>query len=164
MEGSRYEESLRLEISQGDIFSNVPFADWVTHPDGATGISSSKRHHAMLLTFDCEFDKNNVTPVHYVLVAKIVPLAMAPKDRWAMIRKERSYDIFYLPEAENFQESFVDFRQMERMAKDGLLPPSSVSGRILSIKSPYRIKLRLSLAQFFGMTRDSEVDPVTVSP
>lgn len=156
MEESRYEQSLRPEISQGDIFSDVAFIDWTTHPDDHVDIVGSRRSGAMLLTFDCEYDK---PALHYILIAKVIPLQNAPLSSQGVIRKERGYSIFYLPACGDFPESFVDFRQMERVGKGTLTQSETAGKRVLSLTSPYRRKLRYALARFFGMDRDSEVDP-----
>lgn len=158
MEESRYEQSLRPEISQGDIFSDIAFIDWLTYPDGRVEIVGSRPSCAMLLTFDCEYDKP-ASPPNYILIAKVIPLQNAPLSSQGGIRKERGYSIFYLPASGDFPESFVDFRQMERVGKRTVTQSEEIGNRVLSLTSPYRRKLRRSLARFFGMDRDSEVDP-----
>ncbi len=158
MEESRYEQSLRPEISQGDIFSDIAFIDWMTHPDGRIDIVGSRRSCAMLLTFDCEYDKP-ASPPNHILIAKVIPLQNAPINSQGVIRKEKGYSIFYLPASGDFPESFVDFRQMERVGKMTVTQSEDIGDRVLSLTSTYRRKLRLALARFFGMSRDSEVDP-----
>jgi hypothetical protein len=152
VENPWYLDECRPKLSQGDIFKNVLFANWVMNADGKSENNSSGRHLGMLLTFDCEIDKKEC---FYLLFAKIIPVHNLPDNARGNVRKNKPFSTFYLPENGDFPESFVDLRQMERCVRSQY---SDTDDRILSLTKQRREHLRDDLAKFFGAGRDGDLD------
>jgi hypothetical protein len=109
-------EAPRAEISQGDILELLPNA-YLTHPlrsfvsghDGSLVerpepqidgperrpvIASCRRTRAILITHDCEVDKPKI---ENWIVCPVVPLAEHPGAQHTDIRKNKYFNLMYLP-------------------------------------------------------------------
>ena len=106
--GTPYCPTLRDEVSQGDLFGDVPFLGLDTQQ--AAPAPRLDRHPGMLLSHDCEYDKPRV---HFVLVARVRPLAHLDLGSRGNVRGYQTRATFYLPEGPaGFPEAFVDFEQL----------------------------------------------------
>ncbi len=101
---SIYLQELRGEVSQGDVFDSLPLS-YITQEDRLRTYSEAVR--AMLLTYDCEYDKAST---RFVMVAQVFRLDEVPADRQGNVRKNKVFSTFYLEAADNLAELFVDFR------------------------------------------------------
>ncbi len=84
-----YLKELRGEVSQGDVFDSLPFA-YVTRDVGSPLVDHAR---AILLTYDCEYDKPST---RFVTAAIVFRLSEVPTDRRGNVRKNRVFSTFYL--------------------------------------------------------------------
>lgn len=147
-----YENSIRPEISQGDIFLGLIFAEWKLTQENTPVLVNAPKYPGMLLTHDCEYDKPTS---QFVLIARILPLSGVSIDTQGNIRKNRIVASFYLPAQEqaDFPECYVDLRQMERVTKRSIQAVEHEGQRILSLTEDSRELLQYSIAAFFGVDR-----------
>lgn len=143
-----YEPQLRDQVSQGDIFDDVPIT-YVTFQDGATPISNTYPKRAMMLTWDCEHDK---AINQWVMVAEIYALSDVTPTNQNHIRGYRVKNAFYLKECDAFPESYVEFRHIDRLHKIMLQVRSAEGKRIASLTDESRLALQQHLSVFFGFT------------
>lgn len=137
----------RKQISQGDIFSNIPVAR-VKFPEG---IPILKEIQGMLVTHDCEFDKPNSI---YVLISECRPLSELKPESQGNIKNLKTLNTFYLPQTEGIIESYIDFRRTYQVDKSFLFERvSSKSLRLKSLTDEARTALQRQLAIFFGHDR-----------
>lgn len=105
---------------------------------------------AMLLTYDCEIDKDK----KHRTVALVRPLpATMPAQERATIEQNRRFPFFYLPAAgDQLPESYVDFRRLCTIA-----PPWVDSATRLASLTP--VARRAMLLQLFRFLTRAELDP-----
>lgn len=146
-----YERELRAEVSQGDILDQVPIP-YVSLGSGAEQPSTRiVLARVMLLTHDCEYDKPNND---YVIVAAIRPLAEVATGSQGNVRQRKTRNTFYLEALPmKVEESFVDFRRIDRIGKSVIKPLADSGRRIASITDDARAALQWQLAVFFGHGR-----------
>jgi hypothetical protein len=141
-----YLDELRGEVSQGDIFDNLPFAS-VEEWREQVPVRSAR---ALLLTYDCEYDKPTS---FFVLIAEVLPLSGVASGSQGNLRKNRIAGAFYLPAQADFPESYVDFRTLNRVAKAIVVGEARHDGRLLSLIEAARLAMQEQLAAFFGYGR-----------
>lgn len=146
-----YEPQVRTEISQGDIFDDVPIAYVAYSPDNLTPILNTRNVRAMMLTHDCEHDKPSN---QWVIVAEIRPISEIAAQNQSLIRQYRVYNAFYLEAlADVFSESYVDIRRIDRLDKRMLAERSQSGQKLASLNENARLALQRQIAVFFGLNR-----------
>jgi hypothetical protein len=132
-----FQADLREEISQGDLFSRVPFVE---------GDEESFRR-AVLLTHDCQFDK---VASEYVLLAWVRPLVDLEVASQGNARSGRIKSAIYVPEGPPvMSESFIDLTRIAPIRKDRLIEIAERE-RVASMTDEARLALALRIAIFFG--------------
>lgn len=100
---------------------------------------------AMVLTYDCEFDKTN-----HVLIAELRPLTEIEPGSRGHIRRNRVFRALYVAaQPGSSEECCVDFRRTSRLPKAALLD----CARVASAGDDARSALQGALAVFFGVNR-----------
>lgn len=138
-----FTDEIREEISQGDIFREMPFALLA-----ADGTPTARKTHVILLSHDCDYDKPN-NP--YCLVASVGSLASVPPGSRENIRQYRVINTFYLagiPRA--LDESYVDLRLISPIDKRLLVAADGQSDRVASLSDEAREALQDQLFLFFA--------------
>ena len=136
--------SLRSEISQGDVFDQIPIV-WFRSQDNVVLARFSK---AILITHDCDFDKPNSRTC---LLAEIRPLEEIDDGSKGNIRSNRAVNTLYMGQigpAE--QEWFVDFRRITRVDKELLQSRNREGLRLVSLTDEGRLALYRVIATFFS--------------
>lgn len=110
----------------------------------------SEAVRAVLLTYDCEYDKAST---RFVVVAQVFRLEDVPADRQGNVRKNKVFSTFYLNAAELFEESFVDFRYMGRLDKAIVAAQAQAGKRLISLNDEAQLALQEQLSAFFGYGR-----------
>jgi hypothetical protein len=135
-------EQPRQKFSQGDIFEVAPhiFLDppllaltpaengsqksekepFSTFDDskGQDIVARCKRTTAILITPDCEIDKETL---HYWHICPVVPLSKLSGSAQGHVKRNRFYSRYFLPRSGNvISDSFVDFNQLSTIAPDFL--------------------------------------------
>lgn len=82
-----YLDTVRVEVSQGDIFESLPLTS------AESGQAVLRPARVMLLTQDCEYDKPSTVSV---LVAEILPLLGVASGSRGNVRQNRVASAFYL--------------------------------------------------------------------
>lgn len=141
-----YFQELREEVSQGDVFDRLPIAYARTGVEQLAAIDA----RAMLVTYDCEFDKPSTK---IVLVAGVFPLAEVPADWRGNVRKNKVFSTFYLKDTSELAESFVDFRYMGLLEKAIIVKEAQAGRRIISLDDETQLALQEQLSAFFGYGR-----------
>ena len=139
MDTSPFYRPIRPELCQGDIFDCLPMIHLKGEPrllrpvtlsgkrsgyelgdalrpelpakarHGTTIAADCDASRAILLTFDCEIDKDKYRTVALV---RALDLKMSDKDL-EIIRQNRRYPFFYLPDGgPDLPECYVDFRRL----------------------------------------------------
>lgn len=141
-----YADEIRSEVSQGDLFSEVPIAYVNINAPQKLRV---ERVLAIILTHDCEYDKPNN---HYCLVARIRSLDHVPTGSQGNIRNHRTRRAFYLPANSGvIAESYVDLRDIDRVAKATIEDLVRNGCRLASLSEDGRLALQQQLAMFFGL-------------
>ena len=146
-----YRPTASAEVSQGDLFDDVPIA-YVTFPLDATSPQTTvQRVRAMLLTHDCDYDKRGTD---FVIVAQVLPLSVVDSGSQGHVRARRTRNTFYLePMLADGPESFVDFRRLDRVHRQIIASLAGEGKRIASLTEEARLALQRQIAQFFGYGR-----------
>lgn len=157
-----YLPTLRSDISQGDIFTDVPFP-YVIIDSSENVIPKMRYKTAMLVSHSCDYDKRTVPQV---LVAQVRSVSELSEGDRGNIRSLRMLNTFYLPMVDGvMEESYVDFRIIVPVSKSIIATLSANDKRILSISDTHlqgspEIDLRTGLWQrlsyFFG-PRDNDL-------
>ena len=142
-----YLNEIRGEVSQGDVFDSLPLA-YVSQESAHQVLSENAR--AIVLTYDCEYDKPST---RFVMIAGVFPLAGVPTDRQGNIRRNRIFSTFYLSASTRFDESYVDFRYMGRLDKRLVAAQAQAGTRLLSLDDEAQLALQEQLSAFFGYGR-----------
>jgi hypothetical protein len=128
----------------------APGAQATTPEEGILVPAHCHITRAMLLTYDCEIDKDR----KHRMVALIRPLpASMPAQDLATIRENRRFAFFYLPAGgERLPESYVDFRRICTVT------PTWVDSahRVASLTTVARQAILLQFFRFFARV---ELDP-----
>ncbi|MDQ2799403.1 MAG: hypothetical protein M3Y13_07145 [Armatimonadota bacterium] len=85
-----YLDELRGEVSQGDVFDSLPLVNAVHH----AGPTSSESSRAILLTYDCEYDKSST---RFVVGAAVFPLTDVPTERRGNVHRNKVFSTFLPP-------------------------------------------------------------------
>lgn len=146
-----YRPTLHPEVSQGDLFDDVPIA-YVAFPvDAASPQTTVQRVRAMLLTHDCDYDKRGTD---FVIVAQVLPLSVVDSGSQGHVRTRRTRNTFYLePMPADGAEAFVDFRRIDRVHKQIVASLAGEGKRMASLTEEARLALQRQIAQFFGYGR-----------
>ena len=137
---------LRGEVSQGDIFDSLPIS-YVRQDPRQPGLLNIS---AMLITYDCEYDKLSTK---LVLVAGVFPLAEVPADRRGNVRKNKIFSTFYLEASGSADEAFVDFRYIGLLEKVIVAQEAEAGSRRTSLSDEAQLALQEQLSAFFGYGR-----------
>jgi hypothetical protein len=141
-----YSEALREQVSQGDLFREVAFAR-VSVTGDETSVTTSRRR-AILLTYDCEFDKPRVKSV---LIACVRSLSDISKDTQGNIRAGRLRSALYLPaHPPDLPESFVDLYQIVAIDKTEIQRLANEGQRLASLSDEGRLALQDRIHRFFS--------------
>lgn len=105
---------------------------------------------AMLLTYDCEYDKSST---RLVMAVGVFPLANVPADRRGNVRKNKVFSTFYLEATSLLEESFVDFRYMGLLEKAIVAEETQDGKRVISLNDEAQLALQEQLSAFFGYGR-----------
>jgi hypothetical protein len=171
--GSWYAETLRADISQGDVFSGVPFTtlkEPLTHlakgsankgdliwvpTEGADTSAATPKHclahyrvgYGIVVSHDCAIDKPNRTT--RFLFAPVHPLdTLSPKVQ-EQVRAQGHMAYMYLPLIGSMQESCLDLRLVQPIPRDIV----ASFQRIASLSDEGRERLQSALIVFF-VSRD----------
>lgn len=128
----------------------APGAQATTPEEGILVPAHCHITRAMLLTYDCEIDKDRKHRM--VALIRPLPASMPAQDR-ATIRENRRFAFFYLPAGgERLPESHVDFRRICTVT------PTWVDSahRVASLTTVAR---QAMLLQFFRFVARVELDP-----
>lgn len=140
---------IREQVSQGDIFIDVPITYAFFHPTGEMEKTDVRLMPAAILSRDCDYDKKTS---QWVIVAEVRPLAAVAQGSQGHIRQFRSKNTFYLPAMrEDFPESYIDLGKIERLAKPLIVNLVSAQKRIASLDDESRLALQRQIAIFFGL-------------
>ncbi len=142
---------LRKNISQGDIFQDIPFP--IIRFEGGVVSVETENYPGMLLTFDCEYDKK-IVPV--ALLGQVRLLSDVKEGARKPIREGTVVRTLFLPKSEMMDESFVEFTNVASVSKVLLQSYSENGRRIASIDHDSRILLQQKLAAFYGIGRKTE--------
>ena len=142
-----FADELREQISQGDIFDKIPVA-LVKFPEAIPIVKEIK---AMLVTHDCEFDKDSCI---YVMVTEIRPLREVNRNSQGNIRDFKTLNTFYIQACDVLEESYLDFRRTYQVQKDFLFDRKDKGFRIVSLGDETRLALQRQLSIFFGYKRE----------
>lgn len=146
-----YEPELRDEVSQGDVFTGVPIAYISVNDQLQATATDLVPATAMLLTHDCEYDKKKTL---YVAVAQILPMSQLDRNQQRFVRELRVLSAFPLPATSSgFEESYVDFRRLDRVNKEVMENLAGRGQRIVSLDDEARLALQRAIAVFFGLGR-----------
>ena len=132
-----YREALREEISQGDVFSRIPFVE----------ADEENERRVVLLTHDCQFDKPNTI---FVLTAWVRALVDLNEGTQANVRAGKVKSSIYLPETEQWSECFIDLTHIAPVRKATLIETAAAGGRIASMSDEGRAALAFRIAIFFS--------------
>ena len=141
-----YLQELRGEVSQGDIFGSLPIS-YVRQEDKKPVLLTIP---AMLITYDCEYDK---PATKLVLVAGVFPLAEVPINRQGNVRKNRVFSTFHLDKTTSQEEAFVDFRYIGLLEKTVVAQEAEAGNRRISLSDEAQLALQEQLSAFFGYGR-----------
>jgi hypothetical protein len=141
-----YLPTQRTQVSQGDIFSNIPVAK-VKFPEA---IPVLKEIEGLLLTHDCEFDKPSSL---YVMLTEIRPLNELNTTSQGNVKNYKTLNTFYLPPTDTMPESYIDFRRTYQVDKAFLFDRLAKSLRLKSVTDGTRTALQRQIAIFFGHER-----------
>jgi len=113
-----YHDSFEEELSQGDILQEVRILVDVE------GIENNQPQYdnssVIILSRNCEISKP-ARAGNSILVARVIPLALAPKDKQGNIRSKGTVNTYYLPAYENLiDECFIDWRTFQPVHKSYL--------------------------------------------
>jgi len=136
-----HSENLRIKISQGDIFANVPLIDSAKPSD------PPKDYNVIILSHTCDIDKPTQKQV---LVCVVKSFSVLKPGQDGDVRKDRVRNVMYLRTIKNLGEVFVDFRCEFRLNKEVL----SEGDKIISLTD----QGQLALAHYFYrfLVRDVE--------
>ncbi len=143
---SIYLQEMRGEVNQGDVFDSLSLS-YITQEDRLRTYSEAVR--AMLLTYDCEYDKAST---RFVMVAQVFRLDEVPADRQENVRK-KVFSTFYLEAADDLAELFVDFRFIGRLDKAIVAERAQAGHRLVSLSDEAQLALQEQLSAFFGYGR-----------
>ena len=139
-------QELRGEVSQGNIFDSLPISCVRQEARRLTALNT----HAMLMTYDCEYDKPSTK---LVMVAGIFPLSEVPADRRGNVRKNKVSSTFYLEASSRLEESSVDFRYRGLLEKAIAAEEAQAKQRLISLNDEAQLAVQEQLSAFFGYGR-----------
>jgi len=141
-----YHLELRGEVSQGDVFESLPIVHVRQEFRRLAVITTA----AMLITYDCEYDKPSTK---LVSAAGVFPLVDVPADRRGNVRKNKVFSTFYLAATDRLEESFVDFRYAGLLEKALVADEAQAGHRTTSLNDQAQLALQEQLSAFFGYGR-----------
>ena len=143
-----YRDDLREEISQGDVFLNLPLSDY-TFGDGATATFGTPRiGPIVLLSNDCDYDHRR-----FIMVAELLVLQKSVKlaDMDTIRNNQSRRPFYYSPLEDVLPESCVDFCRIHRIDKRFIVDCADIYPRLVSLTDEARSSLRMRIAIFFGL-------------
>lgn len=156
-----YLSELRPDISQGDIFVEVPFPYFANTENLNDPKPSYLICTVMLISHSCDYDKPNSK---FCLVAQIRPISELNPNSHGNLRKEGLINTIYLPRVTGkIDESYVDLRNITSIQKIILSNQAANGKRILSVTDDYlrgvmgvdpALGLWNRLSYFFGPRKD----------
>lgn len=147
-----YLPSLREEVSQGDIFNDLVYRYIYQEPSDPDPQIESRVIQAMLLTYDCEYDKPDAA---YIYMGEVRPMNEISASTRGHVRSHRVLYTFPLLVHRNLpDESYIDFRRILRFDKNTIAQSSLTSQRVVSVTDTAREALRQQMALFFGFNRE----------
>lgn len=147
-----YLPELQTEVSQGDIFRDIHYRFIIQDNQNSEPRMSSRTLNAMLLTYDCEYDKPQSG---FVYVGEIRPLSEISLQTRGNVRNFKVMNAFPLQTNELLnEESYIDFRRILRFDKNMISEYSLNKHRILLLTEDARLALQLHVAMFFGFRRN----------
>ncbi len=148
-----YLQELRGEVSQGDVFGSllISYVRQEVNRPVTMEVSATIDIPAMLITYDCEYDKPSTK---LVLVAGVFPLAEVPLNRQGNVRKNKIFSTFYLEKTASQEEAFVDFRYIGSLEKTIVAQEAENGSRIISLSDEAQLALQEQLSAFFGYGRN----------
>ena len=141
-----YLQELRGEVSQGDVFGSLPVAYVRQDARRMTALEIP----AMLITYDCEYDKPSTK---LVMVAGVFPLAEVPADRQGNVRKNKVFSTFFLEASFLLDEAFVDSRYMGLLEKAVVAEEAQMKQRLVSLNDEAQLALQEQLSASVGYGR-----------
>lgn len=152
-----YLTELRSQISQGDIFKNVPVA-YLRQDSQDSEIAPQLRFlTGIMLTHDCEYDKTNAEAV---IFAEIKSLSDVPVNLQGNVRHNKPLHTFYIPATGDLPESYIDLRHLYRVNKKFLTERNNAV-RFRSVEEDIRLALQRVVTTYFGYERDFSVSETT---
>lgn len=142
-----FADKLRDQVSQGDIFEGIDVSETLG------GREDPFLGPVVLLSHDCEFDKQNQ---YSALVARVYLLDHAPSGARAPIRSGQALNAVYLPAVGPRPESYVDLRYVHRVTKLSLNEAAAAGRRRASMTDEGRDALLGYLFRFFARRRPGE--------
>jgi len=139
-----YLQELRGEVSQGDIFDDLP----IVYATRGSQRFASTAMRSLLVTYDCEYDKPST---RLVMAAGIFSLADVPADRRGNVRRDKVFSTFSLEATAAFDEAFADFRCAGLLEK--AIVATRAETRLFSLGDAARLALQEQLSSFFGHGR-----------
>jgi len=148
-----YQEELRDQVSQGDVFDEIPVPYVRISLDTFEAEDTEVRLvRAIMLTHDCEFDKPRNT---HAYVAEVRPLNGIDPGSQGNVRQYRTINAFFLEARDGtMEESYVDFRCMFRVPEQVLKVRTDEGRRLVSLTDDGRLALQRQIALFFGHSRE----------
>lgn len=151
-----YLAELREEVSQGDIFQDLVYQYITQDAQDPEPRILSRVLRAMLLTYDCEYDKRDAA---FVYVGELRPLEEISASTRGHVRSRRVLNTFSLETHERLPEEFyVDFRRILRLTKSAVAQSSLSGNRVVSLSDTSRLALQQQMSLFFGFERDRPAD------
>ena len=131
----------RDELSQGDLFDDIPHAELL----GDRRIDG--RFWLVVLSHDCEIDKPATT---IVLCVRARILTDLDAGRAGDLRAGRVLNAMHLPAVSSFPEGYVDFRFIYRVPKIDLEHAIADGQRVASMSDDGRTALVTYLFRYFA--------------
>ena len=148
-----YLTALREKVSQGDIFQSLVYRYVYQETQASDPMIRSRLIRAMLLTYDCEYDKPEAA---YVYMAELRLLEEISKSTRGNVRSRRVFNAFPLETSSLLlDEYYVDFRRILRFDKTVIAESDLASNRVISITDTSRLALQQQMSVFFGFERDT---------
>gem|GEM_PF-5305527 len=107
---------------------------------------------AILLTYDCEYDKTDT-----VLIAKVRDLSEIDEGGRGLVRSYKVSTTFYLEARQDMPESYIDLRSISRIQKSIVEGYKGTPNRVASLKESAQFALQQHLSYFLGYDRDQFV-------
>jgi hypothetical protein len=146
-----YVPALREEVSQGDVFDALVYRYVYQESAESEPKILERRIRAMLLSYDCEYDKLDAANVY---MGEVRAMAEFDSSTVGNVRKYKVFNVFPLAVAPGLlEETYVDFRRIYRFAKTDIAQASTSRHRLVSLTDVARLALQQQMSLFFGFQR-----------